>query len=98
MGEGYNFQQLRENILQLSQASDWEIARNEWSLVDVHEVDEPETCLCGHFPIMEICSLSNRITKRTTSVGNFCVRRFLGLRSDLIFNASKKSAKILRKA
>jgi hypothetical protein len=90
MGAGYNFQQLRENILRLSHASDWEIARNEWSLVDVHEAEELEICLCGHFPIIEICTISNSITKATTDVGNVCVRRFLGLRSDLIFNALKK--------
>ena len=60
------------------------------SLTGIHEADEPETCPCGHFPIMEICSIHNRVTYHTTGVGNVCVKRFLGLRSDLIFTAIKR--------
>lgn len=93
MGDGYNFKQLRERILALSNASDWEVVRKEWSLVDVHEADEPDTCLCGHFPIVEICEIHNRITGNKTEVGNRCVRRFLGFRSDLIFAALKRIRK-----
>ena len=93
MGEGYNFEQLRKGILALSEAKDWEGARKEWVLVDVYQSGEPDTCLCGHFPIVEICVISNRITHRSTEVGNVCVRRFLGFRSDLIFSAIKKIRK-----
>jgi hypothetical protein len=93
MGEGYNFEQLRERILAFSEAKDWEVARKEWALVDVYQSGEPDTCLCGHFPIVEICVISNRITKKSTEVGNVCVRRFLGFRSDLIFSAIKKIRK-----
>ncbi|MCH9053764.1 MAG: hypothetical protein IIA72_22385 [Proteobacteria bacterium] len=98
MGDGYNFKQLRERILALSEASAWELARKEWSLVDVYQADEPETCLCGHFPIIEICEISNRVTKKKTEVGNRCVRRFLGFRSDLIFTAIKKIQKDVTKS
>jgi len=42
MGDGYNFKQLQERILALSDAADWDVARKEWSLVDVSEADEPE--------------------------------------------------------
>ena len=90
MEDGYNFRQLRDSILALSAAADWEVARREWSLVDVYESDEPETCLCGHSPIIEICCLSNKITGHRTNVGNRCVKRFLGFRSDLIFAALKR--------
>lgn len=93
MGDGYNFKQLREGILELSRAADWDVARKEWSLVNVYEADEPETCLCGHFPIVEICQISNRVTGHGTEVGNRCVRRFLGFRSDLIFAAIKRIRK-----
>jgi len=93
MGEGFNFQQLKERILERSQATDWEVARKEWSLVGIHDADEPETCLCGHFPIIEICHIKNRVTGHSTDVGNQCVKRFLGLRSDLIFNAIKRIRK-----
>lgn len=93
MGDGYNFQQLKKHILPLSNATTWEVAVKEWSLVGIHEADEPETCPCGHYPIIEICSIHNRATGNTTDVGNICVRRFLGLRSDLIFSAIKRIQK-----
>ena len=59
----------------------------------IHEADEPETCPCGHFPIIEICTIRNRVTDHWTEVGNICVKRFLGLRSDLIFTAIKRIRK-----
>ena len=93
MGDGYNFQQLKKHILPLSHAGAWEVAVKEWSLVGIHEADEPETCPCGHFPIMEVCSIHNRVTGQSTEVGNICVKRFLGLRSDLIFTAIKRIRK-----
>jgi hypothetical protein len=37
MGDGHNFRQLRPRILALSQAGDWEVARKDWSLVDISE-------------------------------------------------------------
>lgn len=98
MGDGYNFKELRRRILALSEASDWEVARKEWSLVDIYEADEPQTCLCGHFPIIEICEISNRVTKQETEVGNVCVQRFLGIRSDLIFAAIKRIRKELTRS
>lgn len=98
MGDGHNFRQLREGILALSQASDWEVARKEWSLVDISEADEPDTCLCGHFPIIEICQIANRVTGQRTEVGNRCVKRFLGFRSDLIFAAIKRIRKDITKS
>jgi len=90
MRDGYNFERLKVAILKLSQARDWETARKEWSLKTIFEADEPETCLCGHHPIIEICEITNRVTRKTADVGNVCVKRFLGLRSDLIFTALKR--------
>jgi hypothetical protein len=93
MPEGHNFKQLQAHILPLSQANAWEVARKEWALLDIDESEEPETCPCGHFPIREICQIRNRITKNVTEVGNVCVKRFLGVRSDLIFTSIKKIRK-----
>jgi hypothetical protein len=98
MSEGYNFIRLREAILARSHATDWETARKEWGLVTIFEADEPETCLCGHHPIMEICEISNRLTKGHAEVGNCCVKRFLGLRSDLIFTGLKRIRKDIDKS
>jgi hypothetical protein len=93
MGEGYNFQQLRAEILKRSRATEWDVAPLEWALTEVYEADEDETCLCGHFPIREICVIHNSVTHESTEVGNVCVKRFLGLRSDLIFQALKRIRK-----
>ncbi|MEL5876578.1 hypothetical protein [Cereibacter sphaeroides] len=90
MGDGYNFQQLKAAILALSQAADLEVAKKEWRLVDISEADEPETCLCGHFPIIELCTIANAATAKSVDVGNVCMKRFLGFRSDLIFQSLKR--------
>lgn len=90
MGDGYNFQQLKTAILALSHATDWEVAKKEWRLFDISEADEPETCLCGHFPIIELCTINNATTEKSVEVGNVCVKRFLGFRSDLIFRSLKR--------
>ena len=98
MVDGYNFQQLKAAILALSRATDWEAARLEWKMVGISEADEPETCLCGHFPIVELCSIANRVTGNSTDVGNVCVKRFLGFRSDLIFASIKRIRKDVDKS
>jgi hypothetical protein len=90
MGDGYNFQHLQGEILARSRATDWETAKREWYLLSISEADEPETCLCSHFPIIELCTIANRITGIQVDVGNVCVKRFLGFRSDLIFASIKR--------
>ena len=71
----------------------WDAAKLEWQLAEVYEADEPETCLCGHFPIIEICVLSNSVNGNTATVGNCCVKKFIGLPSDKIFQAVKRVRK-----
>lgn len=92
-GDGFNAKQLRLEILARSVAPSWDAARLEWKLDDVCFVDEPETCLCGHFPIIEICILRNTKNQRTAEVGNVCVNKFMGLRSDKVFDSVKKIRK-----
>jgi len=87
---GHNFRQLKEAILTRSIAKDWDVAKKEWKLVQIYESDEAETCLCGHTPIIEICVLANTLNGQRAEVGNRCVKRFLGLRSDLIFSGVKR--------
>ena len=84
---------LTSNIIQLSQSDIWDIAKLEWVLKEIYEADEPETCLCGHFPIIEVCVLSNKLNQKTTTVGNCCVKKFIGLPSDKIFQAVKRIRK-----
>lgn len=98
MGDGYNFQVLSREILSRSQAADWETARKEWVLIEIYESDEAETCLCEHWPIREICVIRNRLNGQSTEVGNVCVKRFLGIRSDLIFAGIKRIRRDISKS
>jgi hypothetical protein len=98
MGDSYNFKVLSAEILKLSRATDWPTARREWVLTNIYEADDDETCLCEHHPIREICVIRNNVTGAQTDVGNVCVKRFLGIRSDLIFTALKRIRKDITKS
>jgi len=84
---------LTAEILNRSFAQTLDEAKLEWALLEVYEVDEPETCLCGHFPIIELCVLINRKNENRATVGNCCVKKFIGLPSDKIFQAVKRIRK-----
>ena len=84
---------LAEGIVELSQSDSWKIAKGEWALEDVYEANNPETCLCGHFPIIEICVLRNKENCNTAVVGNYCVKKFIGLPSNKIFQSVKRVRK-----
>jgi len=81
---------LGQEIVARSVAKVWDTAKTEWGLHEIYEADEPETCLCGHFPIIELCVLINRRNGQLATVGNCCVKKFMGLPSDLIFQAVKR--------
>ncbi|MEH2504972.1 hypothetical protein V1290_003783 [Bradyrhizobium sp. AZCC 1578] len=87
---GSNFWYLSSRIIELSDAKIWPIAKTEWRLIHVFHSDRPDACLCTHEPIIEICVLKNRHNGNEAWVGNCCVKRFLGLRSDLIFGCVKR--------
>jgi hypothetical protein len=82
--------QLSERLMKLSVSDRWDEARLEWELEDVWHEHEPDTCLCGHSPINEICQLRNKYNKNAAIVGNHCVKKFTKLPSDLIFKAIKR--------
>jgi len=84
---------LTAEIIRLSSTTNWATARSEWSLLEVYESVEPDTCLCGHFPIIEICVIANKRNGNKAIVGNVCVNKFLGLPSDNIFRSVKRVAK-----
>ncbi|MFQ5786713.1 MAG: hypothetical protein ACE5H1_01905 [Thermodesulfobacteriota bacterium] len=89
---------LKTEIVLRSQSNRWETAKLEWDLSIIYKADQPESCLCGHFPIKEICVLRNRLNHRSTTVGNCCVKKFIGLPSDKIFQAVKKVGKDKKKS
>lgn len=81
---------LTSEIIARSMSSAWDTAKLEWALHEVYQAEAPETCLCGHFPIIELCVLANRVNRNLATVGNCCVKKFLGLPSDRIFQAMKR--------
>lgn len=89
---------LAEEIVKLSVSKKWDMAKLEWGLSEVYEDEEPNTCLCGHFPIIEMCVLKNKLNAELATVGNCCVKKFLGLPSDKIFQAVKRVRKDKKKS
>jgi hypothetical protein len=81
---------LSQKIIELSRSRNWHEAKQEWVLQYIYISDEPGTCLCGHFPIIEMCVLQNRYNGITVTVGNHCVNKFMGLPSDTIFQSVKR--------
>jgi hypothetical protein len=82
--------QLTEKIITHSLNEDWDTAKLEWKLIGTTWTDEPETCLCGHYPIKELCFLRNTQTGATVMIGNCCVKKFLGLSSEKMFAALRR--------
>lgn len=81
---------LRGAIISLSVSKVWETARCEWKLEEIQITEEPETCLCGHTPINELCFLRNKLNHMKAMVGNVCVHKFMGIPSHLIFEGIKR--------
>ena len=80
-----------EMIVALSESDTWETAKLEWMLYDVfYDHESPGVCLCGHAPIVEHCVLLNRRNHVRTIVGNVCVKKFMGIRSDQILDGLKR--------
>jgi hypothetical protein len=77
---------LTTELLKQSQSQVWDEAKLEWDLVEVERVEDPEGCLCGHFPILEVCMIKNKKTGQDARVGNCCVKKFND-RSDKIFRS-----------
>lgn len=89
---------LSEQIIAHSVADRWDEARLEWAIEDIYWEEDPDTCLCGHFPINELCFLRNHKNNEKVLVGNQCVKKFMGLSSDKIFDAIKRISKDPEKA
>jgi len=97
---GVNEQMLRQRILALSESKDWEAARKEWTLglISMCSMRSANECLCTHFPIVELCHLTNGKTGATAIVGNVCVQRFLGIPSAVLFRGFKRISADPKKA
>lgn len=89
---------LATEITNLSESINWDSAKLEWDLKSIYIAYHPESCLCGHYPISEVCLIINRKNKKTVRVGNCCVKKFLKLGSDKIFRSIKNVQKDISKS
>lgn len=82
---------LTEEILNLSESKEWDFAKLEWSFEFAYYAEELQKCLCGHYPIKNICVIKNRRNSSVTEVGNCCINKFLGIdEGNKIFSSIKK--------
>ena len=81
---------LFQEILKISIGSNWDDIKKEWKLFEVYESDGSQTCLCGKYPIMEICVLENIKNGNLAEVGSSCVNKFLGIESNYVIKRIKK--------
>ncbi len=91
--------QLFQGIIELSTAKFWDAAKLEWKISDIEMSDEWQTCLCGQYPIRELCHLINTSNGNSTTVGNCCVKKFMpDLSSNKLFTAFKRVRKNIEKS
>ena len=89
---------LPEKITELSQSKTWDSAKREWILENIFQETSPETCLCGHFPILELCVIRNKLNNCKTIIGNCCVKKvFSEFSSDKILQSIKRIKKDINK-
>lgn len=90
--------QLMAGIVDLSDSKIWGAAKLEWELDYIYWDHDATNCLCGHYPIKEVCVLLNKINGNTAIVGNVCVNRFVGIPSKKLFDGINKIRKRIDKA
>ncbi|TVZ49879.1 hypothetical protein JM82_0318 [Olleya sp. Hel_I_94] len=82
---------LTEEIIKLSNSDIWSSAKLEWNFEYAYYSEELQRCLCGHYPIKNVCVIKNTDNKNETEVGNCCVNKFLGIEDgNKIFTSIKK--------
>lgn len=84
-----NSERLRDHILPLSLADNFEVAKSEWILEAVEVSEEFDSCPCGQ-EIKEHCYIRNKFTGHQTYVGNICVNRFIGIDTGTLFDGLKR--------
>ena len=82
---------LTEEIIKLSNSGSWSSAKLEWNFEYAYYSEDLQKCLCGHYPIKNVCVLKNSDNGNETEVGNCCVNKFLGIEDgNKIFTSIKK--------
>lgn len=83
---------LINEILKQSLCADWSVAKTEWKLasIDVAELEDKKSCLCGKTPIKKLCYMYNIRTNYNILVGSDCVLKVLGINTDGDFKRLKE--------
>lgn len=82
---------LIEEIICLSESKEWDFAKLEWKFESAYYSEYLQRCLCGHYPIKNICVIKNRENSLITEVGNCCINKFLGIDDgNKIFSSVKR--------
>jgi hypothetical protein len=82
---------LIDEILSMSESQYWDDAILEWDFTNAYYSEELQTCLCGHYPIKNICVIKNHINQNQTEVGNCCINKFLSIEEgNNIFSSLKR--------
>jgi hypothetical protein len=82
---------LTNEIIKLSDSEFWNNAKLEWNFEYAYQSEEMQTCLCGHYPIKNICVIKNKKNENETEVGNCCINKFLGIdKGNKIFDSIKR--------
>jgi hypothetical protein len=80
-----------EEIISLSESNEWDFAKLEWKFDSAYYAEDLQGCLCGHYPIKNICVIKNRKNSFITEVGNCCINKFLGINDgNKIFSSLKR--------
>lgn len=82
-------QKLREELLALSEADEWETARSEWIIIKCELSSEFHHCVCSQ-AIKELITIENTINHKQAVIGNECVFEFLELKTNTFFTALKR--------
>lgn len=85
--------QLIDGIVRLSTSKNWHQAKFEWFVETIEDSEDPDTCLCGQFPINELCWLRNKENNNSALVGNVCVHKFMGIDSQKLFDCLRRIQK-----
>ncbi|AUB79822.1 hypothetical protein [Candidatus Thiodictyon syntrophicum] len=85
----HNLERLKAHILPLSNANEWNDAKNEWRLIRIQVQEDWDNCPCGK-EIKELCYIKNQLNGKTTYVGNVCVKRFLGIDTGNLFSGLRR--------
>ena len=67
-------------LLEYSEGRTWIDAKPEWQLINVQfvDIDDAQTCECGHYPILEICTIKNNLNGTVLDIGNCCINQISG--------------------